>query len=196
MMMMLLMLMMIDCVLIFGYHIYLIFIYLFIHPTIHLSIAVNTLRSIEGVTLVDYPLRLNLEDLYEAPYDGRPPASSLWNDDINYLYKYTHESILRANYNIEKITPKWCKHFYLMIRNAILEQSCDIIVYGNSRGYGFEVLLVDTSYILNIPSITELVNLYIEIDILPTVIIAPSHYALLHDSIQNVLKSISIMNKR
>jgi hypothetical protein len=176
--------------------IHLSFSYPSIHSSFHLSIAVNTLRSIEGVTLVDYPLRLNLDDLYEAPYDGRPPASSLWNDDINYLYKYTHESMIRANYNIEKITPTWCKKFYLIIMNAIMEQSCDIIVYGNSRGYGFEVLLVDISYILNIPSITELVNLYIEIDILPTVIIAPSHYALLHDSIQNVLKPISIMNER
>ena len=76
-----------------------------------------------------------------------------------------------------------------------MEQSCDIIVYGNSRGYGFEVLLVDAANMLHIPSVTELVNLYIDSDILPTVIISPSHYALTHKSIQDVLQSIP-MNER
>lgn len=75
-----------------------------------------------------------------------------------------------------------------MLRDALPPLSCTAIVYGNERGFSADVLVTDAARILGIPTVAELLNLYVHRDVLPTVMVAPSTFAVEHESIQSVLR--------
>jgi hypothetical protein len=102
-------------------------------------------------------------------------------------HRYAHESLILANYTIDRVQPLWCRQFYTILRDALPPLSCSAIVYGNERGFSADVLVTDAARILGIPTVAELLNLYVHKDVLPTVMVAPSTFAVEHESIQAAL---------
>ena len=135
------------------------------------------------------------DDLSEDPKDGRLPASQIWNNDIINIYKYAHDSMKSSKYIINKIKLKWVRNFYNNIKRTLKSVQCDLLIYGNARDFNSDVLLIDTAKSLSIPVITELLNLFIDSELLPHVIIAPSTYAAEHDSISSVSQPINTLDQ-
>ena len=134
------------------------------------------------------------DDLSEDPKDGRLPASQIWNNDIINIYKYAHDTMKSSKYKINKIKLKWVRNFYNNIKRTLKSLQCDLLIYGNARDFNSDVLLIDTAKSLSIPVITELLNLFIDSELLPHVIIAPSIYAAEHDSISSVSQPINTLD--
>ena len=135
------------------------------------------------------------DDLSEDPKDGRLPASQIWNNDIINIYKYAHDSMKSSKYIINKIKLKWVRNFFNNIKRTLKSVQCDLLIYGNARDFNSDVLLIDTAKSLSIPVITELLNLFIDSELLPHVIIAPSTYAAEHDSISSVSQPINTLDQ-
>jgi hypothetical protein len=72
------------------------------------------------------------------------------------------------------------------MRTTLLAQQCDVVVFGNSRGFSSDVFITDTARLLVIPSASELLNLYLDVDVLPDALVGPSEYAVNHDSITSM----------
>jgi hypothetical protein len=94
-----------------------------------------------------------------------------------------------ANYSIDHVRPLWCRDFYRTLRDALPSFGCSALVYGNERGFSADVLVTDTARILGIPTVAELLNLYMHPDVVPTVVVAPSTYALEHESIRSAMEA-------
>lgn len=135
------------------------------------------------------------DDLSEDPKDGRLPASQIWNNDIINIYKYAHDTMKSSKYKINKIKVKWVRNFYNSIKRTLTSLQCDLLIYGNARDFNSDVLLIDTAKSLSIPIITELLNLFIDSELLPHVIIAPSSYAAEHDSIISISQPINTLDE-
>ena len=104
-----------------------------------------------------------------------------------YYGRYAHESLVLADFQIANIRPQWCQQFYTILLTALPPLHCSAIVYGNERGFSADVLVTDTARILGIPTVAELLNLYVDREVLPTILVAPSTYAVEHSSIQDIL---------
>jgi len=100
-----------------------------------------------------------------------------------------------SNYKINKIKLKWVYNFYNNIQNTLSSLYCDLLIYGNARDFNSDVLLIDTAKSLQIPIITELLNLFLDVELLPHVVIAPSTYAAEHHSIISVSQPISNLDE-
>lgn len=127
---------------------------------------------------------LSFEKLNEIPNDSFVTAAMVWEYNTTKLYQYIHQRFERANGDIERLSPPFVRDFYQTFVDMFETNKCDIAVYGNARGYNTDVFINDAARYLRIPTVTELLNLYLEPDILPDAIIAPSHHSLLHESIQ------------
>ena len=64
-------------------------------------------------------------------------------------------------------------------------------MYGNERGFSPDVLVTHGARILGIPTVAELLNLFVHEDVVPTVLVAPAAFAVEHESVQSVLQSHS-----
>jgi hypothetical protein len=132
--------------------------------------------------------QLSFESLNEIPNDSFVTAAMVWEYNTTKLYQYMHNRYERANGDFEKISPPFVKSFYQSFVDMFITNDCDIAVYGNARGYNTDVFINDAARYLRIPTVTELLNLFLEADILPDAIIAPSHHSLLHESIQGPIE--------
>ena len=74
------------------------------------------------------------------------------------------------------------------MRDTLRQRACDVVVYGNGGGFGSDVVIVDTAKALRIPTVTEVMNLNIGKDIIPTVIVAPSRHSMEHPSVRSVVR--------
>jgi hypothetical protein len=99
------------------------------------------------------------------------------------LYTYLHERFEKANHVFEDIEPTWCRSFYILLRDFLRKTSCDIVLYANDRGFGSDVVITDTTKKMNILSLAELNNLFMDTRVVPDIIVAPSQYALSHGTI-------------
>lgn len=79
------------------------------------------------------------------------------------------------------------------MRDLLLAQKCDVVVFGNSRGFSSDVFITDTARILGIPTVTELLNLYLDLAVLPDVVVGPSTYAVRHHSVQSVVDKVKFL---
>jgi hypothetical protein len=154
----------------------------------------HRLRGLEHVRVLDSPgFEVDARELSDVPGDGRPAASAVWGNDVGRLFQYAHESLLAYDYNIDAVQPAWCRRIYQRMRAALRDagRPCGVVVYGNTRmednEVGGDVVITDTARALDIPTVAELMNLFVSAHILPTVIVAPSQYALEHDSVRFVL---------
>jgi hypothetical protein len=136
-------------------------------------------------------LRVNLRELNDSPEDGRLPAAEVWNGDENELFRYARASLLAAHFDIDAMKPQWCRRFYTVMRTALVENACNLVVYGNNRGFNGDAVIVDTAALLDIPTMCELNNLYIHPEIIPTAIVGPSQFAITHPSIVSALAAFA-----
>jgi hypothetical protein len=129
-------------------------------------------------------LPVAVAELAEAPADGSAPASELWAGNTTYLFLYAHQRLVAANCTVDEVTPVWCRRMYVTMREAMLRHSCEVVVYGNTRGFSSDVVVTDTARVLGIPLVAELLNLYMHELVLPDVVVAPSQFALQHHSMR------------
>lgn len=132
---------------------------------------------------------ISMEDIEDIPFGETLSASMIWQQNKTKLYEYLHSRYELAEGNLENITPSWCKLFYSQMKEELIQNECHMIVYGNARGFNTDIFITDVSRSLGIPSITELLNLYLDDRIIPDVIVAPSHHSLLHPTIQDPIIS-------
>jgi glycosyltransferase involved in cell wall biosynthesis len=146
------------------------------------------------VTLIDSPFnRFAIE--YSA-LDNRPtnPDGSIGLSAVEantknvrmeeYVYYYASERLRVAGYNVAKISPAWAQVTYATVTEHIRTTACDVVVYGNDRGFNGDVLLRDAAKkILGIPTVAELLNLFMDQEMAPDVVVAPSLSAYRHESI-------------
>jgi len=167
------------------------------------------LNSMPHVRIVQSPftgMALPLKDLYKNPpltsnwtilydtleeFESHIPELFATEQDFNLLYHFAHERLqkLASNASLDDLTPQWCRSLYVTLFNLLQSENCDQIIYGNSRDFSFNVIITDTARLLGIPSIAELVNVHLHPEIVPTVIVGPSHFAIEHKSVVDTLHS-------
>lgn len=130
-------------------------------------------------------LVLDMGVLDIAPADGAPPASSVYSGQVgeseSALYEWIAGRLRVAEGVFERISPPWVHDLYILMRNHIVDEGCDIIVYGNSRGYSSNVLITDTARVMGVPTVTELLNLFIDPGLVPSAVVGPSVYSIEHE---------------
>lgn len=99
------------------------------------------------------------------------------------------ERLRLNNYDISTLRPLWARVVFNKLVRNMKDNQCDVVVYGNDRGFNADVLLRDTAFAMRIPTAVELLNLFIDPEMLPTALIAPSHYAGQHPSIIDSIRS-------
>ena len=100
--------------------------------------------------------------------------------DYDLLYRFAHDRLRLANFSVELLTPRWCRAIFDSVTDLLRRQRCDVLVFGNSRGFSSNVILTDAARLLGLPAVAELVNLHLHPDIVPSVLVAPSTFALTH----------------
>lgn len=65
--------------------------------------------------------------------DTSQPAAAVWGGEMDRLYYYAHRRFLLAQRNVSNMSPRWCKGFYQRMLLFLQRESCDVLVYGNSR---------------------------------------------------------------
>ena len=106
-----------------------------------------------------YPIQV--DSLNEVPGDGSPPFSEVWDGTEGGVKKYVVER-LELFYGREvEITPLWTRKFVWLMLNFVKQHDCDIMVYGNDREDNADALIVSLGYALNIPTVAELLNLFV-----------------------------------
>jgi hypothetical protein len=156
-------------------------------PTVHYIADLK-----EVVRGVNPNLVVTVAELREAPNDGSPAAAASWAGNSTHLFLYAHERLVAAEFRIEDVSPTWCKRFYDVMRNAMVSHGCQVVVYGNTQGFSSDVVVTDTARVLGLPTVAELLNLHLHPLVLPDVVVAPSHYALQHESVHNVIQENGI----
>jgi hypothetical protein len=127
---------------------------------------------------------LQSEDLEEIPVGETISAAMIWEQNKTRLYEYMHQHYVNVGGNLDLLTPSWCKQFYEVMKSIFLDNSCDLMIYGNARGFTSDVFITDVGKSLSIPTMTELLNLYLDERGIPDIIVAPSLHSLNHDSVQ------------
>lgn len=117
------------------------------------------------------------------PSDGAPPAADVWGGDVDNVYRYMHQRLVVAGGDLRSVSPEWCRNVYGQMERHFKALNCDVIVYGNNRGFSSDILITDTARSLGIPTIAELLNLFIDPYIVPDVVVGPSTYAVQHESV-------------
>lgn len=165
--------------------------------------VLDALFAFPDVQVADNPFQyvlFNQTALSEVPVDGGPLAADSMvgdsQDRQDAINRYIRGRFLSADKQIDQVSPLWCREIYQQVRQVLLDLQCDIVVYGNNRGRSTDYLITDTARTLGIPSVTELVNLFMHEDVVPDVIVAPSHFALLHESVQKMLKASEMNDHR
>jgi hypothetical protein len=113
-------------------------------------------------------------------------AAAVWRGELGRLYLYAHERFVAARRNISLLSPSWVRLFYERLHTFLLQQRCDVLVYGNSRGFSSDVFITDVSAAMQIPTVTELLNLFADPRVLPDAVVAPSLFALQHESVAHL----------
>ena len=59
-----------------------------------------------------------------------------------------------------------------------LSENCDLMVYGNSRGFSSDVLITDVCGLLGYPTATELLNLFADTRVLADAVVRAVVYSI------------------
>ncbi len=135
--------------------------------------------------------------LVESPYNGVSVTFDLlstdipnWDGDPHTFFNFMHRLLLVDSHNdIFQIKVGWAREIYTKLYDFIEQQSCDVIVFGNNRLSPDNRLITNVAQILNVSTVIELVNLFIDPDTTPSVIVGPSKYSIKHSSIQSFVAS-------
>ena len=140
----------------------------------------NQLKLMSNVKIVYSPyasVALNMTEI-----DAQSPSQSAqWMKNQSMMYDFIAMRFKHAGGDIDIITPLWVKRLYALMRTHMMNEECSIIVYGNGRGPSSNLLITDTARTLGIPTVTELVNLFISPDAVPSAVVGPSLYSIEHE---------------
>lgn len=133
----------------------------------------------------------------ESPYNGVSVTFDLlssgipnWDGDPHTFFDFMHKILLVDSHNdIYQIKVDWAREIYIKLYNFIEQQACDVIVFGNNRLSPDNRLITNVAKILNVSTVIELVNLFVDPITTPSVIVGPSKYSILHSSIQSFVAS-------
>lgn len=168
------------------------------------SRALFYMKSIKDLLLMRTPqMSLNsrwfgqkvkvIESALYSPDYNKPAKEFIegQEDNVTRLFDYMHHRFLLAKKRIDPdhLSPRWVYNLYQSFFEFWTFVDCDMIVAGNPRGLSADVLLTDIASIMHVPTLSELLNLYPHSFQTPDIIIAPSHYALEHESTRDVLAS-------
>lgn len=135
----------------------------------------------------------------ESPYNGVSITKELlaadvpgWDGEPRMFYDYMHKILLvDSNNDVHKIKVEWAREIYMKLYDFLTQQSCDVIVFGNNRLSPDNRLITNVAKILNVSTVIELVNLFIDPETTPSVIVGPSLYSIRHSSIQSFVANHS-----
>eukprot|EP00605_Chrysophyceae_sp_TOSAG23-4_P000668 GSChrysophyteH1.ASY1.ANO1.750.1 assembled CDS len=139
-------------------------------------------RRIQVVDSPTMDMRIDSSFWVVPPDDGAVPLSGTESEEE--VLQYMAARLQAANGKIDSISPEWVKSPYKALRSAMLEHQCDVSVHGNVRGTSPDSFLIGAARELGIPTVAELLNLYVDADSSPDLLIAPSLYAMEHESVK------------
>lgn len=101
-------------------------------PDTNKNAVMDRLASLSHVKLVQSPYNdpLSFEDLQQKPSDGSPSAWEIWNNEVDNVYRYVIHRLKTANYDIDQMSPPWARDMIRKMRDHIIRDGCDIIIYG------------------------------------------------------------------
>jgi len=118
-------------------------------------------------------------DLEEPVARRELPDDPKYND----IMRYMASRYRAAGGDIEAISPRWVAVPHIKAREALKQHACDVSVNGNIRGVSAEFLIINAARSLGIPTVSELLNLWVDADSAPDVLVGPSEYSLRHESV-------------
>jgi len=116
------------------------------------------------------------------------------------VFEYMHRRMQRARLDaigkspdevVAAISPSWVRNVYRRLVSFTQPLECDVVVYGNTRGYNADVLIADVASLLSVPTVAELLNLFVHADTAPDVLVGPSAYAVRHESVAYLRSNFS-----
>ena len=124
---------------------------------------------------------INVKQVDEHTEGGDVPLSSTFQKNESLMHEYISSRFRLSNGDIDNISPPWVKTLYTLMRTHLRDEMCDIVVYGNSRGLSSNMLITDTARALGIPTVSELLNLFVNPDTMPRAVVGPSMYSIEHE---------------
>lgn len=156
------------------------------------TILISCLTTLDNVRVVHNPFsstNIPYEDMKAPLDDGSEPFWNTWSGDTNSVYEYISHRLSLASNKIDNMTPIWARNLYLSMSKALIDNKCDVVVFGNNRAMSSDVLITDSSRLLGIPTVMELLNLFAHPLVVPDVIVGPSVYAIQHESVTSIIQS-------
>ena len=117
------------------------------------------------------------------------------------VFEYMHRRMQRARLAasgkspdevVATISPSWVRNVYRRLVSFTQPLECDVVVYGNTRGYNADVLIADVASLLSVPTVAELLNLFVHADTAPDVLVGPSAYSVRHESVAYLRSDFSM----
>ena len=124
---------------------------------------------------------IDVKQVDEHAEGGDVPLSSAFQKNESLMHEYISSRFRLSNGDIDSISPPWVKTLYTLMRTHFRNEMCDIVVYGNSRGLSSNMLITDTARALGIPTVSELLNLFINPGTIPRAVVGPSMYSVEHE---------------
>ncbi|RYH01321.1 hypothetical protein EON65_48450, partial [archaeon] len=103
--------------------------------------------------------------------------------NVTAALQYMRQQFVLAGGDLSRMDCSWCGEPYALVRSLFQQEACDVIVYGNSRGFSTDFFITDVARSLGMRSVMELQNLFPDVSIPPDLIVGPSQYALQHESV-------------
>ena len=148
------------------------------------SSVVDRIKQSSNVRVVESPAMhhpIQIEDFDQVPADGTESFASIWDGkDEDKMVKYMKKRIEIAGNHVEKVSPPWCQDFFRLLVSFLRQEACNVVVFGNNRGFSADILLVDAAKVVGATTIAELLNLFPSEDSMPDILIGPSHYSIEH----------------
>jgi len=98
----------------------------------------NRIKDIRHLKIISSPLINNpirSEVFNEIPTADRGDGgggvslASTWDGSKKMLLQYVNDRLSAAKYNIDLVTPNWCKSLMLLLIDSIRSEYCDLVVY-------------------------------------------------------------------
>ena len=115
---------------------------------------------------------ISLSSLAEDAGDGSPPLSSYYNGNESAIYEYAVQRLHLVG-DVALVSPPWVRSLLQAMRDHLLEARCDVVVFGNNRGLTSDIIITETARSLGIPTVIELMNLFVTPRFHPDFLIAP-----------------------
>lgn len=158
--------------------------------------TIDILNGISFTNIIESPfnmISLSIDSLEEDPNDGSETISKTWDNNPDNVFKYAADRLRLFNFNLTLVRPLWIKHLYTIILDLFIDLQCDIVVYGNNRGFTSDVFITDSARLLNIPTVSELMNLYPHPYIIPSVFVGPSQYSIEHETVTEAIEQFLLL---